>query len=100
MWTTSIDEATPIYKFQNTDRHIQFKREHPDNIESLSLLDFTMQISTTASIENPPLITYLWISKQNIHSVPKQISLKNEIKRIHNRFSEEKDKITHAAHFI
>ena len=46
MLILSSEEVTTIYeKFQNIDRYIQFKIEHPDNTGSLSLLDFKMQIS-------------------------------------------------------
>ena len=51
MLTSSCEETTSIYeKFQNIDRHIQFKIEHLDNTGSLSLLDFKMQISPTGKI--------------------------------------------------
>ena len=51
MLTSSSEEATAIYeKFQNIDRHIQFKIEHPDNTGSLSLVDFKIQISPTSKI--------------------------------------------------
>ena len=43
MLTSSQRRTTSIYeKFQNIDRPIQFKLEHPDNTGSLSLLDFKM----------------------------------------------------------
>ena len=43
MLTSSSEKATAIFKkFQNIDRHIQFKMEHPDDTGSLSLADFKM----------------------------------------------------------
>ena len=45
--TSSEEEAKIIIeKFQNTDSHIQFKAEHPDNTGSLALLDFRLNKST------------------------------------------------------
>ena len=51
MLTSSSEEATAIHeKFQNIDRHIQFKIEHPDNTGSLSLVNFEIQIPPTGNI--------------------------------------------------
>ena len=51
MLTSSSKETTAIYeKFQNIDRCIQFKIEHPDKTRSLSLLDMKRQISPTGKI--------------------------------------------------
>ena len=106
IYTSSSEEATAIYeKFQNIDRHIQFKIEHSDNAGSLSLLDFKMQISPTGKIYTgfyrKPTTKILF--EYFISTLPfsaKGNYIRNEIKRIHNWYSEEKDKITHTAHFI
>ena len=51
MVRSSSEEATAIFeKFQNIDRHVQFKIEHPNNTGSPSLFDFKMQISPTCKI--------------------------------------------------
>ena len=101
MLTSSSKEATAIYeKFQNIDRHIQFKKEHPDNTRSLSLLDFKIQISPTGKIYSS---FYRKLTTKNffVHFksvLPLQAKtnyMRNEIKWIHHRCSEEKDKITH-----
>ena len=106
MLTSSSQEATAIYeKFQNIDRHIQCKIEHPDNTGSLSLLDFKMQISPTGIICTS---FYRKLTAKNLFAnfksafplSAKTNYIRNEIKRIHNRCSEEKDKITHTPHFI
>ena len=91
--------------FQNIDRHNQFKIEHPDNTGSLSLLDFKMQISLTGKIYSSfyrKLITKnLFVHFKSALPFSTKIDyINNEIKWIHHRCSEEKDKITHTAHFI
>ena len=106
MLTSSSEEATAIHeKFQNTDRHIQFKIEHPDNTGSLSLLDFKIQISLTGKINTSfnrkPTTKNLFVHfKSALPLNAKTNYIRNEIKRIHNRCNEEKDKVTHATHFI
>ena len=106
MLTSSSEEATDIYeKFQNIDRHIQFKIEHPDNTGSLSLLDFKTQISLTVKIFTSfcrkITIKNLFVHFKSAHPLSAKTNyIRNEIKRIHNRCSEEKDKITLTAHFI
>ena len=104
--TSSNEEANAIYKkFKNINTHIQFKIEHPDNTGSLSLLDFKMQISPTGKIYTS---FYGKSTTKNLFghfrsALPLSAYInyiRNEIKRIHNKFSEEKDKITHSAHFI
>ena len=99
MLTSSRKEATAIYeKFQNIDRHIQFKIEHPYNTGSLSLLDFKMQISPTGKIYTS---SYRKSTSNNLFvhfksALPlsaKTNCIRNEIKRIHYRCSEEKDKL-------
>ena len=104
--TSSNEEATAIYeKFQNTDRHIQFKREHPDNTGSLSILDFEIQISPTGKIctsfYRKPTTKNLFVHcKSALPLNAKTNHVRNEIKRIHHRCSEGQDKITLAADFI
>ena len=86
-------------------KHIQFKIEHPDNTGSLSLLDFKIQISPTGKIYTSfyRKSTYknLFVHVKFALPLSAQTNyIRKEIKRIRNRCSEEKDKITHPAHFI
>ena len=97
MLTSSSKEATTIYE---KHRHIQFKIKHPDNTESLSLLDFKIQISPTGKIyssfyRKPNTKNLFMHFKSALPLSAKTNYIRNEIKRIHNRCSEEKDKITH-----
>ena len=106
MMTSSSEEATTIYeKFQTIDRHILFKIEHPDKTGSLSLLDFKMQITPTGKIYTSfcrkpttknPFVNF----KSALPLSAKTDYIRNEIKQIPNRCSEEKDKITQTAHII
>ena len=42
MLTSSSEEATAMdEKFQNSNRHIQFKVEHPGDSRSLALLEYS-----------------------------------------------------------
>ena len=92
-------------KFQNIDRHIQFKIKHPDNTGSLIFLDFKMQISPTGKIYTS---FYRKLTTKNLFvhfksALPlsaKTNYIRKEIKRIYNRCCKEKDKITHTAHFV
>ena len=85
-------------------RHIQIKIEHPDNTGFLSLLDFKIQISLTYKIctsfqKKPTTKNFLVHFKSALPFCTKTNYIRNEIKQIHNRCSEEKDKITNTAHF-
>ena len=101
--TSPSEEATTMY--ENIDKHIQFKIEQPDNNGSLSLLGLKMQISPTGKIytnfsrksTTKNLFAHF---KSALPLSTKTDYIRNEIKRIHNRCSEEKDKTTHTAHFI
>ena len=86
-------------------RHIQYKIEHPDNTGFLSLLDFKMPISPTGKIytsfyRKPTTKNFFVHFKSALPLSAKTNYIKNEIKRNHNRCSEEKDKITLTTHFI
>ena len=104
--TPSLKTSIVIYeKFQNIDKHIQFKIERSDNTESLSLLDFKIQISPTGKIytcfyRKPTTTNLLVHFKSALLLSAKTNYIRNKIKRIHNRCSEEKDKITHTGQFI
>ena len=106
MLTSSSEEATAIFeKFQNIDRHIQLKIEHPDNTGSLSLLDFKIELLPTGKIytsvyRKPTAKNYFVHFKSAAQLSAKINSIRKEIKRIYNRCSEEKDKISHTPHFI
>ena len=63
-----------------------------------SLLDFKIQISPTGKIYNTKNLFVHFKSALPLWA--KTNCIKNEIKWIHNRCNEEKDKITHTAHFI
>ena len=80
---TSSCEATAIYKrSQNIDRYIQSKIEHRDN----------------TGFYRKPTTKNLFVHFKSALSVNAKTNyIRNEIKRIHNRCSEEKDKITHTA---
>ena len=96
MLTSSSEEATAIYeKFQNIDRHIQFKIEHLYNTGSLLLLDFKIQISSTGKIYTSfyrkPTAKNLFVHFKSALPLSAKINyIRNEIKRIHNRCSEER----------
>ena len=85
MLTSSSEDATAIYeKFQNIDRHIQFKIDNPDNTGSLTLLDFKMQISPTGKIYTSfyrkPSTKNLFVSfKSAFHTVTNQITLETKL---------------------
>ena len=106
MVTSSKEEATKITdKFQNIDSHIQFKIEHPDSTGSLSLLDFRIRILPTGKIHTSfykkPTTKNLFVHYGSaLPLTAKTNYIRNEIKRIHDRCSDEKDKITHTAHCI
>ena len=106
MLTSSSKKATAIYeRFQNIDRHIQFKIEHPDNTGSFLLLDLKMQISPTdkiyTSFYRKRTTKNLFVHfKSALPLSAKTNYIRNEIKRIRNRCSKEKDKITHTAHSV
>ena len=106
MLTSSSKEATAINeKFQNIERHIQFKKEHPDNTGSPSFLDFKTQISPTGKIYTSfyikPTTKNLFVHFKSAFPLSAKTNyIRNEIKWIHNRYSKEKEKITHTIHFI
>ena len=86
-------------------RHILFKIEHPDNTGSLSLLDFKMPISPTGknytSFYRKPTTKNLFVHFKSAFTLGAKTNyIKNKIKQIHDRGNEDKDKITHTAHFI
>ena len=103
--TLSSEEASAIYeKFQNIDRHIQLKIQHPDNTGFILFLDFRIQISSIGKIYT----SFYWkliIKDLFVHlklAFPlsaKTNYIENKIKRIHNICHGEKDEITHTAHF-
>ncbi len=64
----------------------------------LSHLDFKIQISPTGKIYSTKNLFVHFKSALPLSA--KTNYIRNEIKRIHNRCSKEKDKITHTAHFI
>ena len=73
------------------------------NTGSLSPLDFKMQISPTGKIytsfiEKPPLKNLFVHFKSALQLSAETNYIRNEIKQIHNRCSEEKDTITCTAH--
>ena len=82
-----------------------FKVEHPDNTESQSLLDFRIQISPTGKIytsfNRKPTTKDLFVHfKSALPLSAKTNYIRKEIKRIQYSCCEDKDKITHTAHFI
>ena len=102
MLTSSSEEATAIYeKFLNIDRHIQFKIEHPDDIKSLPLLNFKMQITPISKIYTSfyrkPTTKNLFVHFKS--ALPLRAKT-NYIKMKFKEFTKEKDKITRTAPFI
>jgi len=103
--TSNRETAEEIFtKFNNEDPCIKFEIEHPDNNNSLALLDFRVTLTEGESC----FCFYKKTAKKNTFphyksAIPRQCkvnSVKNEVKRIEERCSTEEDKTRHTSTFF
>ena len=91
LMTTNRDEATHILKHLNNQHpNIIFEIEHPDNQNSISLLDFKLQVNKSGKIE-----TEFYQKQAKIDILPNYksaIPLNSKINIIRNEIKRRKEK--------
>lgn len=104
--TYSREEAINIFhKFNNADPNLKFTIEHPDSSESLSLLDFKIQIKKNGAIctefYRKPASKRLFVHFKSALPLKDKLNYAHaEISRIQDKCTNISDKHTHTNNFL